>query len=280
MSEEFQVVRLVGDERRVASTLSGVSRHWQGGRERFVFVSPHDDDAAIGAGLLIQLAKKENVPVYIIVVTDGSMGYCSEDEKHSIAEIRRRETFECYKLLGVPEENILWLGFPDCRLESCRGRYEAQKLDKTAVEGFSGLQNAFTYHLRIARPTQCFLPTSNDLHPDHKIVHEEFLISLFHSAGAIWPEIGRPIEKIPYVHEIACYCNFPQPPHLQIRTSPMLLDRKLAAIAAFRSQRQIQATIDIIKKAGPVEYIRDLHFGLYNPQMYEEMFRDKEHLSL
>ena len=68
---------------------------------------------------------------------------------------------------------------------------------------------------------------------------------------------------------------FHQPPHLQISTSPTLLEKKLDAIGAFRSQRQIQAEIDIIKKAGPVEYIRDLHFGLYNPQIYEDMFKEQ-----
>ena len=274
MSEEFEVVRLVGDERRVASTLSGVSRHWQGGRECFLFINPHDDDVVIGAGLLVQLARKENVPVHILIVTDGSMGYCSAEEKPSIAQIRRKETFDCYQMLGIPKENIVWLGYPDCRLNSYRGRRPAQRSDETAIADFVGLQNSFTYHIRKTRPTQCFLPTSNDLHPDHKITHEEFLISIHHAPGAIWPELGGPIEKIPYVHEIACYCNFPSPPHLQIRTSQALLEKKLAALGAFRSQRQIQAEIDIIKNAGPVEYIRDLHFKLYTPEIYRHLFEE------
>jgi LmbE family N-acetylglucosaminyl deacetylase len=273
MSEDFTIVRLVGNERRVASTLSGVSKHWQGEKESFLFISPHDDDVVIGSGLLIQLARKENVPVHILIVTDGSMGYCSADEKDHIAEIRRKETFECYKSLGVPAENIIWLGYPDCRLNYFRGRRPAQKGDITAIEGFVGMQNSFTHHLRKIKPTQCFLPTSNDLHPDHKFVHEELLISLYHAAGTIWPELGEPIEKIPAVHEIACYCNFPTPPHLQINTSQTLLQKKLDAIGAFRSQRQIEAEIEIIREAGPIEYIRDFGFHLYNPEVYREMFK-------
>ncbi len=276
IAEEFTIVRLVGGERRAASTLSGVSHHWQGERESFLFISPHDDDVVIGAGLLIQLAGKENVPVHILIVTDGSMGYCSAEEKERIAEIRRKETFECYQSLGVPKENIVWLGYPDCRLNYYRGRRPAQNNEAMAIEGFIGLQNSFTHHIRMVKPTQCFLPTSNDLHPDHKFVHEEFLISIYHSAGAIWPELGTPIEKLPYVHEIACYCNFPSPPHLQIRTSPNLLDKKLNAILQFRSQRQIQTEIDMIRNAGPVEYIRDLRFHLYSPELYREMFEQKQ----
>jgi LmbE family N-acetylglucosaminyl deacetylase len=276
MAEDFTIVRLVGKERRIASTLSGVSKHWQGRKECFLFISPHDDDVVIGAGLLIQLARKESVPVYILVVTDGSMGYCSPEEKDGIAEIRREETFDCYESLGIPRENIIWLGFPDCRLNYCRGRRPAQKDEVTAIEGFIGMQNSFTHYIRKIRPTQCFLPTSNDLHPDHKFVHEELLISIYHAGGSIWPELGKPIEKLPYVHEIACYCDFPVPPHLQIRTSPAMLQKKLDAIQAFRSQRQIQAVVDIINNAGPVEYIRDLGFHLYSPEIYREAFEVKQ----
>jgi LmbE family N-acetylglucosaminyl deacetylase len=275
MGEDFTIVRLVGKERRVASTLSGVSKHWQGKKECFLFISPHDDDVVIGSGLLIQLAMREKVPVHILIVTDGSMGYCSAEEKESITDIRRKETFDCYQSLGIPKENIVWLGFPDCRLNYYRGRRPAQANEPMAIEGFVGMQNSFTYFIRKIKPTQCFLPTSNDLHPDHKFVHEELLISIYHAAGAIWPELGEPVEKHPSVHELACYCNFPCPPHLQITTSPALLQKKLDAIAAFRSQRQIEAEIEIVRKAGPVEYIRDFGFHLYNPEIYRKPFEAK-----
>ncbi len=89
----FEFVRLVGNERRVGTTLAGVSRHWQGKKERFLVVSPHDDDAVLGAGLLIQLAKRENVPVHVLIVTDGSMGYCSLEEKDAIIQTRCGESF-------------------------------------------------------------------------------------------------------------------------------------------------------------------------------------------
>ncbi|NLE28471.1 MAG: hypothetical protein GX629_02230, partial [Phycisphaerae bacterium] len=76
MKEEFEFIRLVGNERRVGPTLASVSRHWQGEKECFAFFSPHDDDVVLGGGLMMQLAKRENVPVHIVIVTDGSMGYC------------------------------------------------------------------------------------------------------------------------------------------------------------------------------------------------------------
>ena len=276
MQEEIEFVRLVGNERRTGSYLSTVSRHWQGKKERFLMISPHDDDAVLGAGLLIQLAKRENVPVYILIVTDGRMGYCSEDEKDSISEIRRSESYECYESLGIPKKNIIWLGFPDCRLNNYRGRGPAEPKEPLAINGYTGLQNAFTYHLRKIKPTQCFLPTWNDLHPDHRIIYEELLISLFHAAGNIWPEIGKPLSNVPYVHTYAVYCDFLEPPTLRMRTPKSYLDNKLKAISAFRSQKQISSLIENVRHCGPEEYIRAIEFKLYRPAKYRAQFEEKE----
>lgn len=276
--QEIEFVRLVGNERRSADTLAGVSRHWQGSKECFLFISPHDDDVVLGGGLLMQLAIRENVPIHILVVTDGSMGYCSIDEKDRISAIRKEETYKCYQHLGIPKENINWLGFPDCQLSFYRGRRAVSAGDKAVIEKHAGLQNAFTYWLRKVRPTQCFLPTATDLHPDHKIVHEEFLISLFHSAGTIWPELGSPVEKVPYIHELGVYCDFPTPPQLRIKAEDMHLEKKLAAISMFKSQKQISSLIDIVRKSGPYEYIRSYDFKLYQPAAYHDLFEKKHHI--
>ena len=278
--EKFEFVRLVGDERRVGSHLADVSRHWQGKSERFLMISPHDDDAVLGAGLLIQLAKRERVPVHILIVTDGSMGYCSADEKDNIAEIRRNESFKCYQSLGVPKKNIVWLGFPDCRLSGCRGRSPAAPDDDLAIGGFTGLQNTFTYHLRKIKPTQCFLPTWNDLHPDHRIIYEELLISLFHAAGNIWPELGKPLSKVPYVHTYAVYCDFAAPPTLRMHAPLSYLEKKLNAIAAFRSQKQISSLIENVRHCGPEEYLRAIDFKLYYPANYRIQFEEKKSIGM
>ena len=276
MQEEIEFVRLVGNERRVGSHLGDVSQTWQGKKQRFLMISPHDDDAVLGAGLLMQLAKRENISVYILIVTDGRMGYCSEEEKDSISDIRRQESYKCYQSLGVLKKNIIWLGFPDCNLNNYRGRKPAEPKEPLAIKGYVGLQNAFTYHLRKIKPTQCFLPTWNDLHPDHRIIYEELLISLFHAAGNIWPEIGKPLSNVPYVHTYAVYCDFLAPPTLRMRTPKSYLDKKLKAISAFRSQKQISSLIENVRHCGPEEYIRAIEFKLYRPAKYRNQFEEKE----
>jgi hypothetical protein len=61
-----------------------------------------------------------------------------------------------------------------------------------------------------------------------------------------------------------------------MRTPVSLLEKKLKAIAAFRSQKQIDSVIGIVKNAGPEEYIRALEFKLYNPRGYKDLFEEKE----
>ena len=127
------------------------------------------------------------------------------------------------------------------------------------------MQNAFTHALRQIRPNRVFLPTSADLHPDHQIVHEEVLISLFHAQGNIWPELGKPIAEVPKVYEFACYCDFPQPPQIRIETPPAMLEAKLNAISAYASQEQIESVVAIQRNVGSIEYLRELEFHFYRP---------------
>ncbi|UCC21978.1 MAG: hypothetical protein JSW23_09245 [Planctomycetota bacterium] len=143
------------------------------------------------------------------------------------------------------------------------------------IEGFAGLQNAFTYHLRKIRPTQCFLPPSEDQQATHWIFHEEFLIGLFHASGSIWPELGGPLDKIPYTDEIAVYCGFPEPPQLKMLAPVSFPDKKLSTIAAFRSKRQIGSIIDIVRHTGPEQYVKALEFKLYNPRRYRDLFGEE-----
>jgi LmbE family N-acetylglucosaminyl deacetylase len=269
--EAFEFVRLVENERRVGPTLASVSRHWKQQEQRFLFLSPHDDDVIIGGGLMLLSALAEKVPVHVAVVTDGAMGYCSRQQKDSISEIRRKETIASFQSLGVERQNIHWLGFPDCQLVLYQGRRPAGPGEPADGNGFTGLQGAFTKLLRHVKPTQVFLPTNADLHPDHRIVHSELLISVFHASVDIWPELGEP-HPVPYLHELAVYCNFPTPPKLRIHAPAGAMKKKLQAIAEFKSQKQIKAVLNNIRLAGPWEYLRPLEFALYNPLIYRDRF--------
>ncbi len=256
----------------VTPRIHEICDRWQGDAECWMFVSAHDDDVVIGAGLAFQAALAEGITAHAVVTTDGRMGYCRFPQRRTIAQIRQAEARKAYESLGLAPERLHFLGFPDCNLNPYRGRHFATIGDPTEVEGASGLQNAFPHILRQIRPTRVFLPTISDLHPDHRIVNEEMLISLFHAQGSIWPELGEPVPSVPLVYEYATYCDFPEPPQLRIAGPAAMLERKLDAIRAFASQEQIDLLVAEQRRAGPSEYLREVHFKFYAPKEYESLF--------
>ena len=187
------------------------------------------------------------------------------------ATIRREEAKTSFAVLGLPAERLCFLGYPDGQLTAWSGAFVRNGETGNGDEA-CGIQMAFTRLLRQVRPTRVFVPTSADLHPDHRIVHEQLMISLFHAQGGIWPQLGPPIAEVPQVYEVAVYCDFPEPPQIRIETPPEMLETKLRAIAAFGSQEQIGAVVDIQRSIGPVEYLRELRFRLYSPKQYNELF--------
>lgn len=249
---------------------------WKGADECWMFVGPHDDDVVTAAGLTFLAALAEGVQVHAVIATDGRMGYCRFPQRRTISKIRMSEAQASFQILGLPRERLHFLGFPDCNLNHYRGRHFTTIGDPTEIEGASGMQNAFPYILRKVRPNRIFLPTSTDLHPDHRIVNQEMLISLFHAQGNIWPELGDPIQTIPAVYEYATYCDFPEPPQIRIDASQTMLDTKLEAIRAYASQEQIELLIQVQRDVGPVEYIREVRFNVYNPRQYHALFGKEE----
>jgi len=259
--------RLIRDEK-----LERIIPHTSTGAARWLFIAPHDDDIVIGAGLLLQQGVQEGLQIKVLVTTDGSMGYCDLKQKDSIAEIRRRETRESFAKIGI--QDVEWLDYPDANLMRHIGRRPAAEPDEIA--GFSGLQNSYTAHLRSYRPTHVFIMSENDYNPDHKVVYQEVLISLFHAEGAIWPELGPPLQQRPQIYEMAGYCNFRKNPNVEIRADLAELETKLEAVYAFRSQKQIGLLVENLKRNGPYEYLRDLGFDYYSPGRYRQLFRSAE----
>ena len=106
----FQFTRLQdGKKQRLATLQDAIGMTGGGERETWLFVSPHDDDLVIGAGLWMQAAVQAGVDVQVLVVTDGRMGYCTPDQRDRIADIRKAETYESFAILGVPREQIAYI---------------------------------------------------------------------------------------------------------------------------------------------------------------------------
>ena len=273
-SSRFQFTRMVNGQPQLQQSLAAAMGASDLTGHVWLFVSPHDDDLAIGAGLLMQAAGQAGVDVQCLIVTDGCLGYCDPSQHADIVEIRQRETVRSFEMLGIEGSQLTFLGFPDGGLTRFIGRRRAAAGEPT-IEGYTGLQNSFTHYLRELRPTRVFVPTRNDLHPDHQIAHNELMISLFHASGEIWPELGYPL-KGPGVSELAIYCDFPGAPNLEIIGDEAAFETKLASIGAYESQRQIADLVESQRVSGSVEYIRDVEFRLYSPDRYRSLFSARQ----
>ena len=238
---------------------------------RVLWVVPHDDDAVIGSGLLMQAMIDAGVQVDVLISTNGMLGYCREEHKETIAQIRAQETLNSFDIIGLPHENVHVIGYPDGALETFAGVKFADDDNLPQIEGFSGLSAFYTYWLRKIRPTHIFTPASSDLHPDHQTVYRDILISLFHSSGVIWPSLGKPCD-VPILYEYPLYVNLSENPTLRVESSDDVLQTKLKSIEAYESQEQIASLVNNLRAAGAVEYYRCVNVEFYHPSNYEGLF--------
>ncbi len=78
---------------------------------------PHPDDDLAAAGTMAKLVKNGNT-VYIVLYTTGNKGSRDlEMTSERLAQIRKQEDLAANKILGIPPENIIWLGYDDGMLE-------------------------------------------------------------------------------------------------------------------------------------------------------------------
>lgn len=92
--------------------------------ESVVIFAPHPDDEILGCAGLIQKIIKSEGKVYIVYLTNGDhnqLPYRIYEKKIvlkpkdyiKLGEIRRRESINATKIIGVPKENLIFLGYPD-----------------------------------------------------------------------------------------------------------------------------------------------------------------------
>lgn len=77
----------------------------------------HPDDETLISGSLAILAKNGN-DIYVVIYTSGNKGSRDlEMTSERLAEIRKKEDIKANGVLGIPEENMFFLGYDDGMLE-------------------------------------------------------------------------------------------------------------------------------------------------------------------
>ena len=130
-----------------------------GKNEVLAVMSPHDDDAILGAGYAMLAAKAAGADVYVVIFCRGDAGYSTVEEKPTIEAVRERETTECYARLGVPANHILRMGFGDF---SAYGNLGWEKAD-----GTPGEMPRLLKFLREKKVTRVMIPNHYHEHIDH-----------------------------------------------------------------------------------------------------------------
>ncbi len=163
---------------------------------RLMVFSPHPDDETLAAAGLIQRVQRLGGRVKVVFMTNGDGfpdGVQMEDHISTptpndyvgYGNERRLEAEEALKILGIDEEDILFLGFPDGGLYSLLTKFrqdpqvytspytketrpplEDMIVPHTDYNG-SDLRQAIERILTECKPNLIALPHPADQHPDH-----------------------------------------------------------------------------------------------------------------
>lgn len=129
-------------------------------RQTALVFAPHPDDETLGLGGTILLKMQSGARVKVVYLTDGSTSHSASISREKMRLIRAREALAACAKLGLAENDVTFLGFPDGRLKDFHNE---------AVYQVRHLINRL-------KPQQIFSPYHDEPHPDHtagnKIVAE------------------------------------------------------------------------------------------------------------
>ncbi len=137
---------------------------WREGDERVMVLSPHDDDAMLGAGYAMAACRAHGAPVYVGILCDGSAGYSRVEDKDTIVEVRRGESLRAYARVGVPAERVHYFGFPDFSLVS--------RIGWKLPDGSEGALRPLVALLRELAITRLLIPNGYREHVDHEAAYD------------------------------------------------------------------------------------------------------------
>ncbi|MBU6389603.1 PIG-L family deacetylase [Patescibacteria group bacterium] len=163
--------------------------------DRLTIISPHLDDETIGLGGFIARARREQVPVSVIFMTNGDdnpigadfefrTGYPGPNQLIQSGMVRQHEAINALAQLGVSSNEIYFLGLPDRGLKSLlQPQYASQPYrapgtlasDSPYPNSYQpnipytgdAIRQALTQAINQTQPTLIFTTLPQDHHADH-----------------------------------------------------------------------------------------------------------------
>jgi len=123
-----------------------------------LIVAPHPDDETLGCGGAIALLCQLNLPVEVLIISDGTKSHPNSltYPAPALKKLRERESLAALAILGVKPEAVTFLALPDGAVPT---------IEQPSWQNAIALCR--NYLSRIA-PSLIFLPWRNDPHPDHR----------------------------------------------------------------------------------------------------------------
>jgi len=193
----------------VAFLVSGVPA---GVHADILIISPHPDDDVIIASGVVQRAVARGETVYIVYVTNGDFNGVA------VAPIREDEAVNAQQVLGVPENRLIFLGYPDGYLPAVRNTASGAYVTGNGVSqtyATRGLGNTDYHRYRFGtagpynwptmvgdltdilssiRPAHIFTTSQWDTHGDHSTTYH-LMIQAAQNARTANPGYNPTIHK-------------------------------------------------------------------------------------
>jgi LmbE family N-acetylglucosaminyl deacetylase len=247
-------------------------------QDRVLVLAPHPDDESLACGGIIQQAVAMDIPVHVVFLTYGDNNQWSfavyrkrpelgSQAVESMGLMRHDEAIAAADVLGLHEEQLTFLGYPDFGTLDIwyahwgdRPPFLSMLTRVTEVPYANAFRPGAPYKgdeiladlttvLRDFRPTKIFLSHPTDHNPDHQSLYLFTHVALWDLGSELEPEL------YPYlVH----YPDWPTPldyhPNDSVQPPPDLveraswqtvlldrqtIDRKRAALQQHRSQYEV-----------------------------------------
>ena len=126
--------------------------------EPAVVVAPHPDDETFGTGGLIALKRARNVPVTVILLTDGeaSLNRFAEISPEAVGRARRNQAIAAAGHLGLDSADVVGLGLAD------------GKIPRKGQPGFEEAVARLAGELDRQGAREIYCPHPHDGLPDHE----------------------------------------------------------------------------------------------------------------
>lgn len=188
------------------------------GNGGILVVAPHPDDESLGCGGLLALGKQAGRAAHVVIVSDGAGSHPGSQRypRDALRSLRESKSLMACGRLGLSRNDVSFLGLPDTAVPSS-GAAASAAIDAIAERA------------RAISASAIFVTWRNDPHCDH-------VASFVLAREAAQRVRARLIEYPIWGHTRDDGMTFEGPPRGSRLDVASVLDRKIAAIAAHRSQ--------------------------------------------